>query len=81
MRTELQEFYIDCSVDAEVVINSQEMRVEECHGYHYFDDTDVEVIAKKIFIEVSGKQIDITNRLTPEEIKMIEDSLEPNLDL
>jgi hypothetical protein len=74
-------FQIDCFVDAEVNIDVQPIRVEECHGLHSFDDTSVEVEVKKVYIEVGGVRIDITDRLRAEEIKAIEDSLEPNLDL
>jgi len=74
-------FQIDCFVDAEVNIDVQPIRVEECHGLHSFDDTSVDVEVKKVYIEVGGVIIDITDRLRAEEIKAIEDSLEPNLDL
>ena len=76
-----QGFQIDCFVDTEVIVNIQPTRVEECHGYHYFDDSSYEVEIQKVYIEVAGKRIDITDRLTPEEIKAIEDTLEPNIDL
>ena len=76
-----QGFQIDCFVDTEVIANIQPTRVEECHGYHYFDDSSYEVEIQKVYIEVGGKRIDITDRLTPEEIRAIEDTLEPNIDL
>jgi hypothetical protein len=76
-----QGFQIDCFVDTEVIVNIQPTRVEECHGYHYFDDSSYEVEIQKVYIEVAGKRIDITDRLTPEELKAIEDTLEPNIDL
>jgi len=76
-----QGFQIDCFVDTEVIANIQPTRVEECHGYHYFDDSSYEVEIQKVYIEVGGKQIDITSRLTPEELRAIEDTLEPNIDL
>ncbi len=76
-----QGFQIDCFVDTEVIVNIQPTRVEECHGYHYFDDSSYEVEIQKVYIEVAGKRIDITDRLTPEELRAIEDTLEPNIDL
>ncbi len=76
-----QGFQIDCFVDTEVIANIQPTRVEECHGYHYFDDSSYEVEIQKVYIEVAGKRIDITDRLTPEELRAIEDTLEPNIDL
>jgi len=76
-----QGFQIDCFVDTEVIVNIQPTRVEECHGYQYFDDSSYEVEIQKVYIEVAGKRIDITDRLTPEELRAIEDTLEPNIDL
>jgi hypothetical protein len=76
-----QGFQIDCFVETEVIVNIQHTRVEECHGYHYFDDSEVEVNVTRVYIEVAGVQIDITDRLRAEEIKAIEDTLEPNIDL
>jgi len=75
-----QGFQIDCFVDTEVIVNIQPTRVEECHGYHYFDDSSYEVEIQKVYIEVAGKRIDITDRLTPDELRAIEDTLEPNID-
>ncbi len=72
---------IDCIVEYEVNADVQPLRVEEGHGYHYFDDSDFEVNVTKVYIEIGGKQFDITDRLKPEEIKAIEDTLEPNIDL
>jgi hypothetical protein len=57
------------------------MRVEECHGNHYFEDSSYEVNVTKVYIEIAGVQIDITDRLRAEEIKAIEDNIEPNTDL
>lgn len=76
-----QGFQIDCFVDTEVIANIQPTRVEECHGYHYFDDSSYEVEIQKVYIEVAGRRIDITDRLTLEELRAIEDTLEPNIDL
>lgn len=72
---------IDCIVEYELNADIQPLRVEECHGYHYFDDSSYEVNLTKVYIEVSGVQIDITDRLTKEEKQKIEDSIEPNIDL
>ena len=75
-----QEFQIDCIVEADFRI-VHEMRLEEFHGLHYFDDSEVEVEKMKVYIDIAGKQFDITDRLTAEELKVIEDTLEPNTDL
>lgn len=74
-----QDFQIDCIVEAEFKI-TEEIRVEECHGYHTFDDGDIEVENMKVYIDVSGKQFDITDRLTKDELKTIMDSLQPEFD-
>lgn len=47
-------------------------RQEECHGVHTFIDQEViseEVITVKL--KVNGQEIDITDRLTPEELKSL----------
>lgn len=81
MKTYPQDEQIDCFVEYDVLADIQPMRVEECHGYHYFDDSHYEVRLTKVFIEVAGVQIDITDRLTKEEKSKIEDNIEPNIDL
>lgn len=47
-------------------------RTEECHGEHTFIDQEViseDVITVKL--KVNGSEIDITNRLTKEELKLL----------
>ena len=70
---------IDCIVEYELNADIQPLRVEECHGNHYFDDSTYEVNINKVYIEIGRVQIDITDRLSPEEIKAIEDNIEPNI--
>lgn len=51
---------------------SYSTRVEECHGLHTF--IDQEVISEdilKVTLKVNGSEIDITNRLTKEELKLL----------
>jgi hypothetical protein len=76
-----QDQQIDCIVEYDVIVDEQPLRVEECHGNHYFDDSSYEVNVTKVYIEIAGVQIDITDRLRAEEIKAIEDNIEPNTDL
>lgn len=76
-----QDQQIDCIVDYDVIAYEEPLRVEECHGNHYFDDSTYEVNINKVYIEIGRVQIDITDRLTPEELKAIEDNIEPNIDL
>jgi hypothetical protein len=51
---------------------SYSSRVEECHGFHTF--VDQEIISEdviKVTLKVNGNDIDITDRLTKEELKML----------
>lgn len=76
-----QDQIIDCVVEYEVNADIQPLRVEEGHGYHYFDDSSYEVNLTKVYIDIAGVQIDITDRLTKEERAKIEDNIEPNTDI
>lgn len=73
-----QEQQIDCIVDYDVVVYDEPLRVEECHGNHYFDDSTYEVNVNKVYLDFAGVRIDITDRLRAEEIKAIEDNIEPS---
>jgi len=48
-------------------------RVEECHGYHTFnEDEEVGRELESVIIHLdNGKKIDLTDRLTEEEKKLI----------
>ena len=47
-------------------------RTEECHGYHTFEDVDVNYRVDRVFITLdSKKEIDLTDRLTNEEKDML----------
>ena len=48
-------------------------RVEECHGYHTFnEDEEVGREVESVIIHLdNGKKIDLTDRLTDEEKKLI----------
>ena len=51
---------------------TSENRVEECHGEHHFKD--VTIINQKIIelkIVVGNEEIDILDRLTPQELKLL----------
>ena len=79
--TIVEEFQIDCIVEAEFNVDIQPMREEECHGLHMFDDTSYEVDKLKVYIDIGGIFLDITSRLTESELKSIGDTLQPNIDL
>ena len=49
-----------------------ENRIEEGHGFHSFLDTkEVKNDVIKVTIKARDKEIDITNRLTQEELKLL----------
>lgn len=51
------------------IYDKQPTRVEECHGYHYFDDSSV--VISSVEVVVSGVGIDITDKLTPSQLRAI----------
>jgi hypothetical protein len=81
MQHVIQNFELDCFIEAELSFTIEEPRREECHGYHYFDDSSCEVEKFKVQIDVGGMLIDITDRLTSEELKVIEKQIEPDFDI
>ena len=76
-----QDHLIDCVIEYDVLYEQVPLRVEECHGYHYFDDSTIECNLTKVYIDIAGVQIDITDRLTKEERAKIENSIEPKIDI
>ena len=66
-------------VNAEVLISgteygTTETRTEECHGPHYFEDNEIEKIdVHRVILIINGNEIDLTKRLTEEEISIFED--------
>lgn len=49
--------------------DEQPIRVEEFHGYHYFDDSSV--VLKSVEVVIAGIGIDITDQLTDSQTKAI----------
>ena len=49
--------------------DKQPVRVEEFHGYHYFDDSSVAI--KSVEVLIAGIGIDITDQLTPSQMRAI----------
>jgi hypothetical protein len=77
-------FYTLVNVQKEVKYSS-DIREEECHGFHTFiDQEEVSNEINRVIIKVLGKDIDITNRLTKDEIALLEkletDEIEINED-
>lgn len=54
-----------------------EKRIEEGHGYHSFIDIrEVKNDVIKVTIKAKDKEIDITDRLTKQELKLLIDNIE-----
>lgn len=77
----LLNFYTLVNIERQVKY-STDVRVEECHGFHTFIDQEVvsnEIV--RVCIKVKDYEINITNRLTKEELSLLdkieEDELEP----
>jgi hypothetical protein len=65
-------FYTLVNVQKEVLY-SNDIREEECHGFHTFiDQEELSNEISKVVIKILGKDIDITNRLTKDEIALLE---------
>ncbi len=65
-------YYALIDIEREATYTST-IREEECHGIHTFIDQDElknEII--KVTIKVLGQEIDITNRLTKEELALLD---------
>ena len=69
----MQEVKVETIDGAELLVayiyEKQPLRIEECHGYHYFDDSSV--IIKSVEVLIAGSGIDITDQLTPSQMKAI----------
>jgi hypothetical protein len=77
-------FYTLVNVQKEVKY-STDIREEECHGFHTFiDQEEVSNEINRVVIKVLGKDIDITDRLTKDEMAILEkletDEIEINED-
>jgi hypothetical protein len=63
-------YYTLVNVQKEVTY-SDNIREEECYGFHTFIDQEEISNEIKVVIKVLGKDIDITNRLTKGEIDLL----------
>ena len=72
--TDVIECYKDVYIEYEHTYE-EDVRIEECHGLHtFYDTTDVSKRIISVKIELSkNKFIDITDRLTIEEIEILMD--------
>lgn len=65
-------YYTLLNVEKEVTISSS-IREEECHGMHTFiDQEELTNEISKVVIKVMGHEIDITNRLTKQELDILD---------
>jgi hypothetical protein len=63
--------YTLLNVEKEVTYSTS-IREEECHGIHTFiDQEELTNEISKVVIKVLGKEIDITKRLTKEELGLL----------
>jgi hypothetical protein len=72
--TEIKQLSIECVITKEEHWQENPPRIEECHGYHSFNEDeflDEEITKVEIFID-ENTIIDITSRLTKEEIKLLQ---------
>lgn len=69
----MKELQVETIDGAELLVaylyDKQPLRVEECHGYHYFDDSSV--IISSVEVVIAGVGIDITDKLTPMQMRAI----------
>jgi len=66
------------SIDGELLvtytITDLPLRVEECHGMHYFDDSTLEIDSVELVID--GNSVDITKIISEEQIEIIKKQLD-----
>jgi hypothetical protein len=73
MRYTTEDYTTKHEVEVEITANSKcETRREECHGYHYFEDCVTKYVINSVKLQIGEHTIDITNRLTLEEIELLE---------
>jgi len=69
----MKELQVEIIDGAELLVgyiyDKQSLRQEECHGYHYFDDSNV--IISSVEVLIAGVGIDITDKLTPSQMRAI----------
>lgn len=66
-------FNFETNVTVTYIYKRNPSRVEECHGYHEFnEDKEIDREIESVHILLSNEEpIDITSRLTKEELKKI----------
>lgn len=65
-------YYTLVNVEKEVTYSTS-LREEECHGFHTFiDQEELSNEIKKVVIKFLGQEIDITSRLTKEELSLLD---------
>jgi hypothetical protein len=65
-------YYILAKIEKEATYSSS-IREEECHGFHTFvDQEELSNDIVKVCIKIGDKEIDVTKRLTKEELNLLE---------
>lgn len=69
----MNKHYVETLYGSELLVSylydRQPMRVEEFYGLHYFDDSSV--VIKSVEVVIAGIGIDITDKLTPSQLRAI----------
>lgn len=71
---EIDTFTLDTDIKIEFTYKTNPARIEECHGMHEFnEDEEVgrQVLKVEIILGEDKKPIDITDRLTTQELKQL----------
>lgn len=72
MRYSTDTYFVKYDLEMNVTANyATDTRVEECHGYHTFEDIKEEHIVNSIRIHIGNSFIDITDRLTDAEKELL----------
>lgn len=72
MKYETENYFVNYDLEMNVTANyATDIRVEECHGYHTFEDIHTDYKINSIRIRIADTFIDITDRLTDEEKELL----------
>lgn len=72
MKYSTDTYFVKYELEMNVTANyATHTRVEECHGYHSFEDTNAEYIVNSLRIKIGDSIIDLTYRLTDAEKELL----------
>ena len=64
----------DCTIEF-TNYSEKSTRVEECHGYHTFEDYNESNVIESIKVNINGFELDITDLLTELQKQQISENL------